>query len=230
MLSPEWLMATGVSFIGNWFSFRVMKVHMFTMISKQLKIFNSIVLLVSNSTHRIFYSFVMDYFFWFKITPKVFFHNKTRTKNISSFNAIWVLRFINKNISLTTYNFSTFPKITQFAQIGFPYFFFLGLRHFISFMKIAHHFSILRILPFFNLRSSNIFSCLFRKDSFCSSFLSYIYTCWHNILQIKRAIFRRLIETRLNVLVLLIAQIRQKIRISINNISIPQMKGLSICI
>ena len=83
MLNPEWLMATGVSFIGNWFSFRVMKVHMFTMISKQLKIFNSIVLLVSNSTHRIFYSFVMDYFFWFKITPKVFFHNKTRMKGLS---------------------------------------------------------------------------------------------------------------------------------------------------
>lgn len=71
---------------------------------------------------------------------------------------------------------------------SFNLFLFVFFSKFSSFQFFTYHFSIFKILP----------------KQFC------FFTSWHHILLIKRAIFRWLIETRLNVSTLLIAQFRHK--------------------
>ena len=86
---------------------------MFGMIRKQSKILYAIILTVAVK--------VMDYFFWFQVSAKKFFHNKAMLSDIfslsSTFGGKGMIRRINKNIPFFVSLFSTFPirRLLAFA-------------------------------------------------------------------------------------------------------------------
>jgi len=96
---------------------RIMKFSMFTIIRKQLQIFRSIILFIFNTINRVFSSFVMHYFSWFKIAANHFFHNKMRPINITIFRVKGMSRAFNKNIPSRILNNTAFPIITFFHSL-----------------------------------------------------------------------------------------------------------------
>lgn len=121
---------------------RITKLHMRRMISKQLQVFRPIVLFIFNRTNRIFYSFMMN-FFWrdYKATYN-FFHNQMRTPNTSSFS-IRMIRRIYKNISSRFFPYTTFPIVSFFpflSKTNFSFPFRSALNSFMGFTYILYPF------------------------------------------------------------------------------------------
>ena len=70
----------------------------------------------ARKTYKIFWSIIgfnfinmMHCFVWFEKSSDLFFNHKTVFSNIISKPLIWMLRFVNPNISIWPYKFSSLP-------------------------------------------------------------------------------------------------------------------------
>jgi hypothetical protein len=143
--------------LTHWRTFRVMSLAMFACGSKQFKVFYSVVV-------RLFVN-MMNYFLRFKITTKMFFHDKAMFKNIF----ITIKRMfgrINSGISLFVSCLSAFPIriIATYTELwisfkkilsSFAYIFFMLCRKAIFIMTFCR-----TKLPFFLIMKK------YRKFSF----------------------------------------------------------------
>lgn len=84
-----------------------MKFSMSRSIFKEFKIFRTIIILNA--------IFMMNCFFWFKIATRHFFHDKTRTFNISSLIAKWMIPIVDINVSIMD-RFSALPFRMHFSK------------------------------------------------------------------------------------------------------------------
>lgn len=106
---------------------------MFTFISKQLQIFNSIILFIFDRTKRIFNSFMVNNFFSCKIPSKMLLHNKTMLLNIAMIIAKRMAGYINYNVSFTSGMSTSFLTTAISSFISKSYFPFSFFRMFSSF-------------------------------------------------------------------------------------------------
>ncbi len=152
---------------------------MIRFVGKKLQVFRMIISFIFKAAHRIFGAFMMNPFFWLKVSTKHFLHHKAMFVYIAITFSERMRRHLNKNIPIPVFDFSTLP-MGIFATLGigltFSYFLFCFLGIFKTQMPLV------LFISFFYL--------------FEMLFCSFINAYWHNILQIKRAAFGVLERTR----------------------------------
>ena len=189
-----------------------MKSTMITSISKNHKIFYSVV--ISDFVN------MMHNFFRRKIPPQMFFGNKTMFKNITVIIKR-MFRFINRSIPLKIFIFSIYPhrifRAEMNAYVRLAHFFSGFFRRNSSFIRFTNFFSMLcRTRLLFTFIGFTYFSFSFSRKRF--PFLKFIFAFQrakfssinfvrfnpkfffakfadffnHNIPQIKKAVFRYL--------------------------------------
>lgn len=158
----------------------MMKFSMCRMVGKKLQIFRSIILFVFNRIYRIFYSPMMYNFYRSQISTKHFFHNQTRTTNITSRITKRVIRAIKKDIS-SSYCFATFPRRIFRAFAGHTHFLFSFFRSYFTFVGKTY-FSFVFFRKFFTYHPFTIAKFLsYFVHNFFVRLRSFIYSCWHTV-------------------------------------------------
>ena len=191
-----------------------MKPKMFLIVSKQHKIFNAIIRTVT--------IYMMNYFYRFKITPKIFFHDETMFKDMVAL-AIWMIGLININITMMLF-YSTFPPITFRSTTSLSYSFFVNFRKRLSLYAHAS------LADFISKGFRHLFTFI---PGFHNSFCSFIprYTSFwsaHRYPLIKKAAFGGLKKTAMFSHLLTAKFFDIKNPFSLSNYSISQIKLLSI--
>ncbi len=176
---------------------------------EQFKIFYSVI--IKNAID------VMYNFFWLEIPANRFFHCKAMFKNITTFVSKRMFRFQNTNISTSAGCFSaTFPLRIFVTYLRFAFSFAPSSRKFYTFMRNTHfHFCffgmylscVSKFKFFFSKFALRSFEIFFKRFAYpFSNFRgSFINSCSHNKLQIKKAAFRLLTKERLDSFTLLTA-------------------------
>lgn len=190
-----------------------MKLLMSTIIRKKFKIFTSII--ISNAINMV------HNFFRSKVTPKMFFHYKPVFQNIFTFTAKRMFGLININISIRSFNSSTYPHVMFCARTLRKFLAFI--RSYLSLLKtssrikmyslkifIPRRMSYFRfIITFLRARfSSTSFYCRKFNPKFFFANLTYSFNR-HFIFLLKKAAFKSPIKERLSSQTLLTAHFGQ---------------------
>ena len=187
--------------------------HMFRMIKKKHKIFNSIV--------SIDFIDMMHYFFRLKVSSQVFFHNKTRTKNVTSHNGIRMFRFMNDNISLRSFrpSFIYWWFLPFFKTVRIAY----HIRTLFSFIPTWFSFSVfVRTFP------RTILSTPFNLvRPYIKTFFTYFTDNFNHLFSKIKAVFSGLERTVKSLRLLTARFLGTKNPLSLSNISITGFNNLS---